>query len=310
MKIRFDRVGLRDIERREKILSLLEDTFEAISPHRIIEQSIRREGDRLLIGETVYSLGRRRVFLLGVGKASAAMACEVERLLDGYLTEGLVITRRGYAVPTRKVQVYEGGHPVPDENGLIGAQALAALAKEAGEGDLVICLVSGGGSALLPLPPKGVSLADLQVVTHLLLHCGASIGEINTVRRHLSTLQGGQLLRRIHPAQTVTLILSDVIGNVPETIASGPTVPDPSTFRDARVVLEHFSLWKKVPASVRNHIAAGVRESIPETSKPGDPIFKGAQSIVLANNKTGISAFCVAPLQGKALRPEICPSRS
>jgi hydroxypyruvate reductase len=291
MTIRFDRASLRDADRREEILQLLESTLEAISPERVLQGQVKREGSRLSIGERIYPLTDRKVFLLGVGKASAAMAQAMEPILGDRLTAGVVVTRYGCAVPTETVRVCEGGHPIPDENGLLGAQALCRLAKEAREEDLVLCLISGGGSALLPIPAWGLSLEDLQAVTQALLGCGAAIEAVNTVRRHLSAVQGGQLARKIDPAKTVSLFLSDVVGNALEAIASGPTVPDPTTFADARTVLKRFSLWEKVPASVRRHIEAGVQGEIPETPKPGDPVFKNAQTVVLADNEAATEAM-------------------
>jgi glycerate 2-kinase len=180
--------------------------------------------------------------------------------------------------------VLEAGHPVPDENGLRAARKIGELSDGVGPRDLVLCLLSGGGSALLGAPPEGVSIDDLAATTRLLLESGAAIDEINTVRRHLSTLQGGRLARRLRPASVMTLVLSDVIGDHTEAIASGPTVPDPTTFDDAIGVLRRYRLRERLPASVRDHLARGAAGEIAETPKPGDPAFEGTAVESIGDN--------------------------
>jgi hydroxypyruvate reductase len=207
-----------------------------------------------------------RTVVIGAGKASAAMARAFEEAWEGELS-GLVVTRRGHAVPCERIEIVEASHPVPDAAGEDAARRILALAEGLGADDQLVCLISGGGSALLALPAPGLTLADKQAVTRALLRSGATIGEINTVRKHLSAVKGGRLAAAAYPARVVTLAISDVPGDDPAVIASGPTVPDPSTFAEARAVLEKYRITE--PKAVIAHLAAAGNE----TPKPGDPIF-------------------------------------
>ena len=202
---------------------------------------------------------RGRTIVVGAGKAAASMAAAVEAVWDHAL-EGLVVTRYGHSLPTKQIEVVEAGHPVPDEAGHQAARRIAAMTADLSEEDLVLCLISGGGSALLALPVEGVSLADLQAVNRALLISGATISDINCVRKHLSQLQGGQLAANCWPAKVVTLAISDVPGDDIAIIASGPTVADPTTAADALLILERYDI--SLPASVRAHLQAGVHETI------------------------------------------------
>jgi hydroxypyruvate reductase len=195
----------------------------------------------------------------------------------------VVVKERGAAALSR-IQLVEGGHPIPDERGRAAAEEIVRLARGAGADDLVLCLISGGGSALAPLPVAGVSLGEKQAVTRLLLEAGATINELNAVRKHLSALKGGQLARAACPAPVVALLLSDVIGDPLDVIASGPTAPDPTTFGDALAVLDRFGLRERVPAPVRRHLEAGAAGALPETPKPGDPVFETVANRVIGNN--------------------------
>ncbi|MCX6093010.1 MAG: DUF4147 domain-containing protein [Candidatus Bipolaricaulota bacterium] len=288
--IRFDRSKLRESEGRERGLSLMEWTLEAVSPGRLVRSLVVREGNVLCVGAERYPLGDRRVFLLGAGKAAAAVAQELEIVLGDTLTAGIVITRYGYAAPTSRVQVVEGGHPLPDQNSVAGAGALRALAKTARDGDLVLCAFSGGGSSLLSLPSPGIDLADLRTLNETLLRSGAPIDVLNVVRRHVTLLLGGGLARLLAPAQVVTLLLSDVVGDHVETIASGPTVPDPTTFADAREALSCHGLWEEVPPAIRQRISFGLRGLVEETPKPGDFAFARARTYILGTNRTAVRA--------------------
>ena len=187
-------------------------------------------------------------------------------------------------VDTGPIAIVEAGHPVPDAAGLAGAQRIAALLQGLTERDLVVVLISGGGSALLPLPADAITLADYQALTGLLLRCGADITEINTVRKHCSRLQGGQLARLAAPAQVATLILSDVVGTPLDAIASGPTVPDRSSFADAWRILERYGIAEQAPAAVCAHLRRGVAGLIPDTPKPGDPLFERVNNVVIGDN--------------------------
>jgi len=232
-----------DRRARERLLDIFNAGLAAADPAAAVRRHLRREGDRLVCGElSLPPTELRRVVVLGAGKASAVMAGAVEDILGDGITGGWVNVKTGHGRPLRRVRVHEAAHPTPDESGERGAQEIARLAREAGEGDLVIFCISGGGSALLPLPVKGVTLADKQRLTGELLACGADIGEINCVRKHISQLKGGQLARLAHPARVLSLVLLDVIGDPLGVIASGPTAPDPSTFADALAVLRKYGL--------------------------------------------------------------------
>ncbi|HVC53167.1 MAG TPA: glycerate kinase [Stellaceae bacterium] len=227
--------------------------------------------------------------VVGAGKASAAMARAFETQWQGELS-GLVVTRRGHAVACERIAIVEASHPVPDAAGEDAARRILALAGGLGAGDQLICLISGGGSALLALPAPGLTLADKQAVTRALLRSGAAIGEINTVRKHLSAIKGGRLAAAAYPARVVTLAISDVPGDDPAVIASGPTVPDPTTFADARAVLAKYRIAE--PAAVIAHLAAAASE----TPKPGDPVFVDAHYTLIASPQQALTAAADAAL--------------
>jgi hydroxypyruvate reductase len=246
----------------------------------------------------------RRVLVLGCGKASAAMAAAAEAVLGDRISGGFVVVKDGCAVPVPKVEVTEAGHPVPDARGLAASARLLELARGAGEDDLVLFLVSGGGSALTPAPASPITLAEKQEVTRLLLASGATIGELNAVRKHLSRFKGGQLARAAAPASVLTLALSDVIGDPLDVIASGPTAPDPTTFADAREVLARRGLAGRVPASVAARLEAGLRGEIEETPKPGDRLFGRVTNVVIGNNAL-IADAAVAAATRLGYRPHL-----
>ncbi len=226
---------------------------------------------------------RGRTVVVGAGKASAAMARAVEDRWTGPI-EGLVVTRYGYRVPCRRIEIVEAAHPVPDAEGRAAARRILDLVRGCGEGDLVLCLISGGGSALLALPAEGLTLADKQAVNRALLASGATISEMNAVRKHLSAVKGGRLAAAAWPARLVTLAISDVPGDDPAVIASGPTVPDPTTFADARAVLAKYGI--EPPAAVAAHLAAAADE----TPKPGDPRLAGATFTLVATPRQSLEA--------------------
>lgn len=246
--------------------------------------------------------GYGRVLVLGCGKASGAMALAAEDVLGDRVAEGFVVVKDGYTAPLRRIALAEAGHPVPDARGLAAASRLLELAAGAGEGDLVLFLISGGGSALTPAPAPPVSLEEKQQVTRLLLASGATIGELNAVRKHLSRFKGGLLARAAWPATVLTLALSDVIGDPLDVIGSGPTAPDPSTFADALEVLERRRIWVRTPASVLDRIEAGLRGEVEETPKPGDRIFGRVTNVVIGNNAlvTGAAARAAEQLGYRA----------
>ena len=232
----------------------------------------------------------RNIFVIGAGKAGASMAQAVERVLGKRITAGLINVKYGHVAQLKRIELNECGHPVPDERGVDGAARIAAMAESAGANDLVICLISGGGSALLPLPAEGITLEQKQLVTRLLLACGANIHEINTVRKHISRIKGGQLARLASPAAVESLILSDVIGDDLDVIGSGPTAPDASTFAGATAILQRYGVWESVPAAVRERIQAGADGAVPETPKPGDPLFGQVRNTVIGSNRLALAA--------------------
>ncbi|HLY46156.1 MAG TPA: glycerate kinase [Stellaceae bacterium] len=230
-----------------------------------------------------------RTVVVGAGKASAAMARAFELAWPGRL-EGLVVTRRGHAVPCERIEIVEASHPVPDPAGEAAARRILDLARGLGPADQLVCLASGGGSALLTLPAPGLTLADKQAMTRALLRCGATIGEINAVRKHLSAIKGGRLAAAAAPALVVTLAISDVPGDDPAVIASGPTVPDPTSFADARAVLAKYRIAE--PAAIIAHLAAAAEE----TPKPGDPPFARTRFALIASPQQALSAAADAAL--------------
>jgi hydroxypyruvate reductase len=218
------------------------------------------------------------------------MALAVERILGKRITSGLINVKHGHLAKLKRIKLNECGHPVPDESGVTGARRIAQIAEQAGEGDLILCLVSGGGSALLPYPADPITLAEKQATTKLLLNCGASIHEINSVRKHISAIKGGQFSRLAAPATVIALMLSDVIGDDLDVIASGPTAADGSTFAGAKAVLDKYGVWAQAPGAVRERIECGIRGLIPETPKPGDPTLSRTQNLIVGSNILAVNA--------------------
>lgn len=263
----------------------------AVDPAVAVRRHLWREGDSLVVGGKVYDLSRMgRVVVIGAGKAGAPMAQAVEEILGDRIHDGLVIVKAGHALPTDRVTLVEAGHPIPDERGLDGARRIQVLVSGLAEDDLVLCLISGGGSALQTYPAEGISLADLQAVTDALLRAGATINEVNAVRKHLERLKGGGLVRLAHPAQMAALVLSDVVGDPLDVIASGPTVPDSTTYADAWSVLERFGLADSVPTSVRQRLKTGIAGDLPETLKPGDAAMGRIHNVVVGSNAQAADA--------------------
>lgn len=281
----------RDGERRRQIVKVLQAALDAVDPAAAVRRYLRRDGDTLWAGDRAYDLAHvAHVYIVGAGKAGAPMSQAVEEVLGERIAAGYVNVKYGHTLPTRLIELNEAGHPIPDEAGASGAGRIAELLAAAGEQDLVLCLISGGGSALMALPVEGVSLSDLQVLTDALLRRSATISEINAIRKHVERLKGGNLARLAHPARTVSLILSDVVGNPLDVIASGPTVPDSSTFEQAYGLLERYDLLTDVPESVVAHVRRGVQGDVPETPKSGDPVFSRAQNIIIASNEIAARA--------------------
>ncbi|HWC95468.1 MAG TPA: glycerate kinase [Candidatus Sulfopaludibacter sp.] len=230
------------------------------------------------------------IYVIGAGKAGASMGRAAERVLGRRITAGLINVKDGHTAKLRRIELNECGHPVPDGRGVAGASRIAEMAAAAGPRDLVLCLISGGASALLPLPAASITLEEMQALTRLLLACGADIHELNAVRKHISRIKGGQLARLAAPARVEALLLSDVIGDDLDTIGSGPTAPDQSTFAGAAGILEKYQLGDRVPASIRERLGAGVRGEIDETPKASDPLFDKVRNSIVGSNRLALAA--------------------
>ncbi len=276
---------------RDLAWQIMRASLLAVEPAQAVRNALRRDGDTLSLGDRTYDLARyRRIFVVGAGKASAPMARAAEEVLGHQLTAGVVNVKYGYTDVTAKIALREAGHPLPDENGLAGTREIVRLLESAGEDDLVLCLISGGGSALMILPEDPITLADYQALTQALLRSGATINHINTVRKHIERVKGGRLAQVAAPAEVATLILSDVIGDPLDAIASGPTVPDTTTFADALDVLQRFALLETVPASIVDWLQRGQQGEVPETPKPGDPLFERVATVVIGSNDVAARA--------------------
>lgn len=265
--------------------------IESIIPDKIIRREVYFQDTILYISGRAIPLDTiNNIYVIGAGKASAIMAKEIESILGSSITEGVVVVKYGYGCKLKHITVLEAGHPAPDSNGCIATQKILNIAKKAGNNDLIFCLISGGGSALLADFPDNCSLNDIILTNNLLLKSGASINEINSVRKHLSKVKGGQLAKASVPATLISLILSDVIGDRLDVIASGPTVPDESTFKDALYVIEKYNLVTKIPEPVLHYLKEGVEGVHIETPKPGDPVFINTNNVIIGSNIIALEA--------------------
>jgi glycerate-2-kinase len=289
------RVRLRQVgsSSRRVLVEALSQALLAADPRTILRNKVRVRRNALEIGELSFKLSEfRRVLVIGGGKASAGMALEIEQILDGWITGGSV-NIPAYTKPwpkSKKIKFNPASHPVPSEEGVRGVKSMLRLVGQPSEEDLVICLISGGGSALMPLPSMGLLLSDKQKTTNLLLKSGAKIDQINAVRKHLSDFKGGRLGEKLYPATVLSLIISDVVGDKPESIASGPTVPDETTYADVYTILQERGLWRKVPSSVRKRIQKGKEDKLPETPKGSSRIFKRVHNVLIGTNKESCQA--------------------
>lgn len=270
---------------RQDAIRIFKAALAAVDPEAAVLGHVSVRGTNLRLRDREWDLGSfQNIYVVGAGKAAAPMAKAIESLLGERITDGVVVVKEGHGLSLERVRVREASHPVPDERGILGTKEVLELARRAGPDDLVVALLSGGGSALLIAPAQGISLEDKQEVTRLLLKCGATIQEINAVRKHLSAVKGGQLARAAQPATLVSLILSDVIGDDLDAIASGPTVPDPTDFHQARQVPERYGVWETLPGSVKARLEAGIAGKISETPKAGDSCFEKSHWEIVGSN--------------------------
>lgn len=279
---------------RSDALAIFRAGLHAANAGEAIRRSVRLSGSKLYLrgGRSLSLKEFDRIFVIGAGKAGAAMAGALEQIVGtGRITGGLLNVKHGHAAPKpKRIRLNECAHPVPDAQGEHGAREMEALLREMNARDLVFVLISGGASALLPAPAPPVTLADKQKTTDLLLKCGADIFQLNAVRKHLSDLKGGQTAELAYPATVVSLILSDVIGDPLDVIGSGPTAPDSTTYGDALRVLSHFKLTRRVPRSVLFRLEQGAAGEFPETPKPGDAIFENVVNVIVGSNRLALEA--------------------
>jgi glycerate 2-kinase len=281
--------NMKDFNLRSDALEIFSASLEEVDPVIAVKRHLRLEGDTLRVGDRKYNLSTyTHIYVVGCGKAAASMSSALEDILHERISGGIINVKYGYTKALHSITINEAGHPIPDEAGARGTQEILRLLQGLGGNDLVIFVISGGGSALLPLPKDGISLEEKQRVTKMLLECGASIDEMNALRKHISTVKGGQLARVAYPATLISLLLSDVVGDRMDVIASGPTVPDESTFEDCMTIVDKYSL--NLPDSVINLLKSGLNGAIEETPKVGDPIFDKTFSLIIGSNMMALKA--------------------
>jgi len=273
----------------QEVEAIFRDGVAAVDPVKLVMDALNLAGSVLTFGGERYDLHTfRKIFLLGAGKAAGPMAEGAGAVLGCRIAGGVIISPSLPAASPVMVLRRAASHPIPDENGIRAAEELISIARSTGPDDLVIVLLSGGGSALLSAPEAGISLEDLRGVTETLLKCGVTIGELNAIRKHLSLVKGGGLARLLYPARVITLILSDVVGDDATVIASGPTAPDPTTFRDCLEILNRYKIRERVSFRIREHLEQGMGGMIPETPDGSDPIFQKIRNIVIGNNRVAL----------------------
>ncbi len=286
---------MSQIDLRKIAFQILQTAVQAVDPDQAINRYLQREGETLICGSQTYALTNyERIRVIGFGKGSAPMAQTVHALLPDKVTDGLVIVKYGHTLSSDikidPIHLVEAGHPVPDQNGLDHTKMMLELISDGTDRDLVLCLISGGGSALLTQPVIGITLSHLQTLTKNLLGAGATINQMNTIRKHLSQVKGGWLAQHLYPATILSLILSDVGGDPLDIVASGPTVPDPDTFSDALSILQEYHLEDSTPPSILTYLKQGQAQNQPETPKPEQPVFERVHNQVVANNAMAAEA--------------------
>jgi hydroxypyruvate reductase len=283
---------------RQNLLDIFNAALAAVDPCNAVLKALRVEQNQLHVDGTTYDLPLfERIIVVGAGKATARMALAVEALFGKRISAGLIVVKDGHTAPLRFIEQVEASHPEPNEAGIAGTQHILDMVYGADEKTLVICLISGGASALLVAPIEGLTLQDKQETTRLLLNAGATINELNAVRKHLSAVKGGRLAQAAFPAQLVTLIVSDVIGDPLDVIASGPTSPDNSTFAEAWAVIVKFGLQEKLPPRVAAYLERGSAAQVPETVKANDPCLARTRNVIVASICQALAAAQQAAVQ-------------
>ncbi len=304
MSVTFEHPNLH-LARRQRILELLQAALVGADPYRAVRNAVAYRRDRFEVSDQSIDMeGIDNVYVVGAGKAAGPMAQAVEDIFDGNIADGVVAVKDGYGAPTSRVAVGEAAHPVPDERSIKAARAITHVADVAGEDDLVICLISGGGSSLLELPAGSLSLEHLRRTTASLMASGVTIDEMNTVRKHLSSIKGGQLAEIMAPARHVTIAVSDVVGNREDVIASGLTVSDPTTFQDALEIVERPTIVDRIPDAVTGHLQAGADGTFDETPTADHPAFDGAITRIVADRTDAADAASKAAV-GAGYNPRV-----
>jgi glycerate 2-kinase len=284
-------MGTNLVKLRKHARQIFQAGLQAVDPVEAIIGHVTLQDKALIISGRQFNLkDYDRILVVGAGKAVAPMAKAVEDLLGNRISDGVIVVKDEHGLPLKKIKICEASHPVPDERGVQGTEEILSLVETAGKRDLIICLISGGGSALLIAPAGDISLEDKQNATRLLLACGATIHEFNTVRKHLSRAKGGRLAQMAYPATVSSLILSDVVGDDLDVIASGPTVPDSSTFHDAEQILKGYGIWDQLTPSVRNHIEKGISGQIEDTPNSNDVVFQQCSQVLVGTNLQALKA--------------------
>ena len=276
---------------------------EGVLPSVLVKKHLKRSKGGITVAGKFFSFRKlKNIYVVGAGKASAMMASSVENILGDHITGGHIAVKQGFSCILNRIRLTEAGHPVPDENSFRASAGILNIVAGAGRDDLVLCLISGGGSSLLADLPEGISGNSLMILNRLLVNSGASISEINTIRKHVSSIKGGQLARAAYPATLASLIISDVPGDSIDVIASGPTVPDPTTFKDALEVIGRYDLKTSLPGEILGYLLKGFEGSIPDTPGPGDRIFNNVTNEIIGNNRMALESA-----SGKAQELNIHP---
>jgi glycerate 2-kinase len=273
------------MDQRQKAIDIFIAGVESVKPDNLIKRCVSIHQNILQIEKLTFDLSvLKNIYVVGAGKASAAMAQSMESILGNRIADGHIVTKYDHSVPLEFIGITEAGHPVPDENGIRGTAQILSMVQKAGKDDLVICLISGGGSALMVDVPEGCSLDDLKTLSSILLKTGANIHEMNCIRKHLSGVKGGQLSKVAFPSRMVSLILSDVIGDPLDVIASGPTAPDPTTFADAIAIIKKYKIESDIPEKIYQILQEGMENKHPETLKENDDILHLTNNLIIGNN--------------------------